>query len=207
MGEYASYGGQQVKIGTCEDMYYLRADQAGTVRPLSGNVDPMSEEHRKHLRFRFPFPDEDGIEPGAFKDHDRSIPVHGLTVPEDVEHHTVQFHAPAGYLLSLPCPEGPAASHGLTVHRNGFAGAVRIVQQAYRGGVLAVICQCGGCGARYNLPTLEDVRPVLEACEAEAERLEREHRCGPYRDQPMDSGVAWWREVRRRIEAGYAGKA
>ena len=28
MGEYAKYAGERVKIGTCEDMYYLRDDQA-----------------------------------------------------------------------------------------------------------------------------------------------------------------------------------
>lgn len=27
MGEYATYKGQEIKIGTCEDCYYLRADQ------------------------------------------------------------------------------------------------------------------------------------------------------------------------------------
>ena len=27
MGEYASYLGERIKIGTCENMYYLRADQ------------------------------------------------------------------------------------------------------------------------------------------------------------------------------------
>jgi hypothetical protein len=36
------------------------------------------------------------------------------------------------------------------VHRNGFAGAFQIVQQAYRHGVLALIGQCGGCGARFG---------------------------------------------------------
>ncbi|MBA3354975.1 MAG: hypothetical protein H0U18_03355 [Pyrinomonadaceae bacterium] len=28
MGEYATFKGLSVKIGTCENMYYLRADQA-----------------------------------------------------------------------------------------------------------------------------------------------------------------------------------
>jgi|ERR1700722_4953019 len=71
MGEYAGFRGDQVKIGTCEQMYYLRADQAHLVRALPGNVDPLKDA--EHLRFRFPFPDEDHIQPGAFGDFDRTV--------------------------------------------------------------------------------------------------------------------------------------
>jgi hypothetical protein len=54
MGEYALYKGQQIKIGTCETMYYLRADQAHLVTPLPGNVDPIKDADE--IRFRFPSP-------------------------------------------------------------------------------------------------------------------------------------------------------
>jgi hypothetical protein len=106
MGEYAIHNGEQVKIGTCEEMYYLRADQAHLVRHLSGNVDPVRD--RLALRFRFPFPDEDGVSPGGagFDPFERGIAIRGVRPPaEGVEHHTVQFSARPGYLLSLPCPE------------------------------------------------------------------------------------------------------
>ena len=65
MGEYAKFQGQSIKIGTCENMYYLRADQAAMVQPESGNVDPIRD--RESLRFRFPFPDEDNVLPGEFE--------------------------------------------------------------------------------------------------------------------------------------------
>lgn len=55
MGEYAMYGGHQIKIGTCEDMYYLRADQAQRVRPERGSVDPFRQA--PEIRFRFPWPE------------------------------------------------------------------------------------------------------------------------------------------------------
>ncbi len=36
MGEYAIYRGERIKIGTCEDMYYLRPDQVHLVKRVSG---------------------------------------------------------------------------------------------------------------------------------------------------------------------------
>jgi hypothetical protein len=58
MGEYATYNGENIKLGTCESMYYLRADQRHLI---SGYRFDGGD------RFRFPFPDEDDIEPGQCK--------------------------------------------------------------------------------------------------------------------------------------------
>ena len=198
MGEYAMYKGERIKIGTCEDMYYLRADQAPKVRKVSGSLDPNAREEQEIIRFRFPWPDEDQVEPGAFESFDRAVGLSGdIPFPEGLEHHSVQFWAQGpGYLVSLPCPEGPAASHGLHVHRNGFGGRVKIVQQAYRVGVLAVICECGGCGARFNLPTWAGAEPVIVACRAEADKAERQ-----------GNSRAWWDTIADRIAAGYTNGA
>lgn len=207
MGEYALYNGQRVKIGTCEDMYYLRADQARLVAHERGNVNPAADDDRAVIRFRFPWPDEDTVEPGAFDPYDRGMFAHRVTPPAGVEHHSVQFSAPAGYLVSLPCPEGqPGVTHGmstkvdgLTVHRNGFGGSVRIVQQGYRNGHLALICACGGCGARYNVPTWELAEPIVVAVRAEADRRAFDaERAGR-----TDGQVAWYHAVADRIAAGY----
>ena len=188
MGEYATLNGERIKIGTCEDMLYLRADQAALVVPEPGNVDPV--EDRLKLRFRFPFPDEDSTAPGAFADHAYALPVHGVTVPDGVSHSTVQFAARAGYLVSLPCPEGPG-------------GAVKISQQRYLpGGVLATVCECGGCGAKYRLQTIEDARPIIDALRAEGTRRDNDPR-SPGQTSQGD----YHREVARRIEAGYAPAA
>lgn len=194
MGEYAILGNHQVKIGTCENMYYLRADQRHMVRPERGSVNPASNDHQRTIRFRFPWPDEDTVLPGAFDPYDRAVAIHGedVTLPDTLEHYAIQFVSTHGYNLCLPCPEGPKASHGLTVHRNGFAGRVRLVQQAYRNGFLVPICECGGCGARYNLPELKDAEPLILACRAEADRHQRRGESG-----------TWWHTVADRIEAGY----
>jgi hypothetical protein len=205
MGEYARYRRQSVKIGTCEDMYYLRADQVNLVTPELGSCDPRRPDVQRVIRFRFPWPDEDGVAPGAFDPYDRSAGLHGVTLPAGLEHHLVQFVARAGYNVCLPCPESlpslvlPLAGNlaarwpALSIHRNGFAGAFQLVQQAYRAGVLAVIGKCGGCGARFNLPTLADAEPVIVACRAEGDRREQQ-----------DAGMGkWWHTVADRIAAGY----
>jgi hypothetical protein len=205
MGEYATFSRDRVKIGTCEDMYYLRADQAWQVSPEEGSLDPRSADVQKVIRFRFPYPDEDGTPPGAFERYDRSIPLHGVAPPAELDHYPVQFTARAGYLVSLPCPEtlpsipglSTTNAQGLTIARNGFAGPVHIVQQAYRGGVLALIAECGGCGARYNLPTLADAEPYIVACRAEADRAERRDGAGAGK---------WWHQVADRIAAGYGAQ-
>ena len=188
MGEYASFRGQCVKIGTCEDMYYLRADQRDLVIAQPGNVRPGSAEDQKTIRFRFPWPDEDGNAPGAFEDHDRSFPVPGVRPPAGVDHYSIQFSAREGYLLSLPCPEGPPASHGLTIHRNAFQGPVRIVQQAFRNGHLALVCSCV-CGARWNYPTVAAAEPIIVALRAKGDR------------SPNDARR--FHEIADRIAAGY----
>ena len=60
MGEYAirKSDREPIKIGTCEDMYYLRFEDQAKVTP-----DECSEFG---YRWRIPFPDEDHILPGDY---------------------------------------------------------------------------------------------------------------------------------------------
>lgn len=168
MGEYASVGGQRVKIGTCEDLYYLRADQVRKV--ANSDTDLSDPETLSVVRFRFPWPDEDATPPGAFEDYDRGLRLWGVPVPEGVQHGSVQFQARNGYLLSLPCPEGPDAPEG--VARNGYGGACSLVQQGWRGGRLVGIARCNGCGARYRLEDGNEEAAAV-AIRAEADRQYR----------------------------------
>jgi len=66
MGEYAKLKatGQKVKIGTCENMYYLRFEDRHKV---------IYDYSFTGSRFRLPFPDEDNIVIGNYNDYDRGI--------------------------------------------------------------------------------------------------------------------------------------
>lgn len=68
MGEYIKYKGNEVKIGTCENMFYTsyqkykNAFDLGHLQKLYGNGDPSEYlDIENGYRFRFPFPDEDGL--------------------------------------------------------------------------------------------------------------------------------------------------
>ena len=67
MGEYAirKSDGAEIKIGTCETMYYIRYDDRDKVRALPGNVD-LKRAHEYGLRFRLPLIEEDGLQPGEY---------------------------------------------------------------------------------------------------------------------------------------------
>lgn len=211
MGEYANVDGERVKIGTCEDMYYMRADQMDRV---SGGDWPHIQRSLNVVRFRFPFPDEDGAAPGSFGDYSRGFSIPGYTLPATLsgdQHHTVQFTATPGYVLSIPCPEqfgqpGMTVNlpNGLSVGRNGFNGGPKIVQQAFRDGVLVTLLRCGACGAVHRLDTIEDARPVIEALRAEAVR--QEPSMGPWKDRyPVGSmGRKMLEGIAQRIEDGYS---
>ena len=199
MGENARYRGEVVKIGTCEDMFYLRADQARLVQRERGSVDPIGDA--AHLRFRFPWPDEDHVAPGAFERFERADGVHGAELPAGVEHRRVQFVAQAGYNVSLPCPESVKdleVAPGITARRNGHRGQVILQQQRLVGQHLVAIVACGGCGAAFRLPTLEDARSLIDACRRRA----KEGEWRPIGGEDHSRGE-WWSKVAGRIEEGY----
>jgi hypothetical protein len=126
MGEYAQFHGETVKIGTCADMYYLRFDDRHLVKALDGNVDPVAQAH--DLRFRLPFPDEDGIGPGGnYNPYNRSLPLFKVgewfTDPDVAEEPgIIQLTHPCGLLINVPCFHGvklPEPPPGGKVFWNG----------------------------------------------------------------------------------------
>ncbi len=176
MGEYAQFKGEQIKIGTCEDMYYLRFDQRAMVTAERGSVNPVTDAEA--LRFRFPFPDEDGLEPGDGRFHEngyhRGIGVHGFTAQTDVEHYTVQFVAQAGYNVSLPCPESSAYAAdqpaNIRMHRNGCGAVVQLVAQRLIPGIgLVPILRCTACGTMWREIERARIEQLVVSLRSEAD--------------------------------------
>lgn len=139
MGEYAIYQGREVKIGTCENLYHLRWEQAHLVTPAAHSLDPIAE--RAVVRFRFPWPDEDGQEPGELG---RGDPFRGLVV-------------------ALAGADAPHYS-GCTRPTSGV-----LRQQAWRQGHLVPVIGCPACPALWSVPERADMAPVLAALARDAE--------------------------------------
>jgi hypothetical protein len=216
MGEYAKYQGNEIKIGTCEDMYYLRYDQRRLVRHLPGNVDPNDPETACQLRFRFPWPDEDDCqEPGSDgpgHDYERSVHIRGALTPDSFEHYPIQFQSAAGYLLSIPCPEslekdaqGNPMLNGYRVARNGHRGVVHLCQQkpAKDGVTLMAILKCGGCGAKWRAETWADAEPYVVALRAEGDRRHKDVWIEDENGVKQYEGEKFWHTIADRVTAGY----
>lgn len=75
MGEYAKRNsdGQEIKIGTCEDMYYIRFEDRDKVSPLPNSISLSNPAHVDGCRFRLPFPDENGKQPGEYENYNRGL--------------------------------------------------------------------------------------------------------------------------------------
>jgi len=193
MGEYSTHNGQSIKIGTCEDMYYLRYDQRHLVKAERGSVDVNNKTHVGSLRFRFPFPEEDAMAPGTFADYNKSVAVPGYTAPEGVDHYGVQFTNPKGYNLSVPCPEGHGP-HPIHVHRNGWNGGVGISQQKLVGGQLWTVCECRTCGTKWRCDE-ESGQALAVALRSAADAETKRN---------SDTTAKWYHTIADRILAGYA---
>jgi hypothetical protein len=135
--------------------------------------------------------------PGEFEDYGRSIAISGIQAPTDVDHYNVQFTAHAGYLASIPCPEGNVHIQGLIVHRNGFSGAVKLIaQKLLTDGRLVPVCQCGGCGSLWRVEDPAEIEALAVAFRAEGDSRIRQSR-----DKSPSEG-AFWHTIADRILEG-----
>ena len=129
MGEYAVRisDNTEVKVGTCEMMYYLRNEDKDKVRLLPGQSFGDF--------WRLPFPDEDEVLPGAYENYNRGqrlYKVHKsntLTGQDYIEHFepelepgSLQIKHECGILVNMPCYHGaklPEPGPGQKVFWNG----------------------------------------------------------------------------------------
>jgi hypothetical protein len=119
MGEYAirKSDRQSVKIGTCEEMLYLRWDDRSKVAAEPNSVDVNA--HPEDLRYRLPYPDEDDTRPGDYAEPFRGLRLYRMvdsgrgSYCEDFADESLaeqpgsmQLTHPSGLLLNVPCYHG-----------------------------------------------------------------------------------------------------
>lgn len=179
MGEYAirKSDGERVKIGTCENMYYLRYEDRDKVRALSGNVDPVRDA--VHLRFRIPFPDEDHIQPGGNYEPFRGQRLYrqflsgssavnsDFTDESTLENPgTIQLrHEASGLLLNVPCYHGiklPEVTEPMRAFWNGKGHSFELAYLRQTDEGVKPIVQCRHCQQawRYDWADIWDYIPV-----------------------------------------------
>jgi hypothetical protein len=117
MGEYINYNGHEIKLGTCESLYYTRLDQLrdlrGVLDKLEGNLEVSEYLNPKNgFRYRFPFPEEDAIAIGDFKEYDKGLVIQLHTDDYSIAEfdHYESWHscsANHGYNVNVahPCPQ------------------------------------------------------------------------------------------------------
>lgn len=172
MGEYVNLDGVTVKLGTCEDLFYTRFDQlkaaiaAGSVASLSGNLDP-ADYLGDEFRFRFPFPDEDGVAIGAYDPYNRAV---AMTAPaelvKNMEHDSVSMHFHAqggghGVTVFATCPQSPRSKGSASP----LKPVLELVQQRPIEGELFAVVQCPYCQYKARL-TRPDVLAWREHVQA-----------------------------------------
>lgn len=172
MGEYATRKADNVKIkiGTCEDMLYLRYEDRNAVRKLPDNVDAATDTG---IRFRLPFPDEDHIKPGDYDDPFRGLRLYW----QDGNHEdftdestskdagNIQLRHECGLLINVPCYHGhkmPDFGAGIKAFWNGKSWSLelRSLRAMPDGSVLPVV-ECRHCGHlwRYSWGEIWDFVP------------------------------------------------
>lgn len=116
MGEYAIRKSDrtEIKIGTCQSMYFLRWEQRTSVDPAKNSLDPS---RTPNLWWRLPVPEEDQILPG---DYSAGWACATLIDYSDDTGERVEYaptgdpgagvlhvhHREAGILVTMPCHHG-----------------------------------------------------------------------------------------------------
>ena len=188
MGEYArrKSDGERVKIGTCEEMFYLRWDDVGKVSQVPNSLDPATTAG---LFFRLPFPDEDQMQPGDYTDHTRGYRLgwqedDGTArgsywndwTPEgiaEMKPGLIQLSHKSGLLLNVQCHHGaklPDTGPDVKAHWNGKSHSFELIHVKHvGGGVLRPVYHCRHCGAMWSMDWAE----ILPFCGLNAEMLRR----------------------------------
>lgn len=153
MGQY--YNGE--KIGTCENMYYMRLAQAEKLA-AAGARDDDGIKFSEYLtdnttRWRLPWPDEDGREKAGllYSDVSDFERYYELQVPQDVKiNHTAKCYQGNGHNVFLPCIHSEewdkVAAAGVKLSHGTHYQKIQCMYDAIRDGERAILFECSVCG-------------------------------------------------------------
>ncbi len=178
MGEYATRisDGERIKIGTCEEMLYLRYEDRAKVRKVPGSLDAATT---LGLFWRLPFPDEDGILPGDYRTHGRGERLYKLLpkdtqgwqgsvdfAPADLAENPgiMQMYNESGVLLNVKCYHGirlPDCGPDVQAHWNGISWFLELASLKNRkDGKVVPVVHCRFCRSAWSFEWA-DVMPYL----------------------------------------------
>lgn len=150
MGEYAKRksDGAHIKIGTCEEMLYLRYEDRNKVEPWTGSLDAAKT---LGLYWRLPFLDEDDVLPGDYEPAFRHELLQDFAVAGcENSPGVLQLSHKCGLLLNVPCYHGerlPTVTMPMRVFWNGrdpHSFALKAVKNTADGIIPIVACRwCG----------------------------------------------------------------
>ena len=178
MSEWVKYQKTTYKCGTCENMYWLRADHAHLVKAVS--VDPANEP--EGLGFRFPFPHEDHLTPLQI------APWSPMDDPLLKMRHGVVGSLPVTGVSGGMFDE---VEHCEDCKNPAEPGLIEIRRQRCIDGKLLLVWGRPCCWEEARCVTLEDAQPVMDALLRMSDEAESEYL------------AEYYKEVARRIEAGY----
>lgn len=177
MGEYAirKSDGQEIKIGTCESMFYLRYEDRNKVSKKANSLDANKETG---LFWRLPFPDEDNVLPGDYEEYNRGERLYKMVKDHmGVDHceefsdketiedpGTIQLTHKCGMLVNLPCYHGeklPTTSNEIQPFWNGRSWFYELSSiKNTEDGKIHPIVHCRHCDHAWRY-TWEEILPYL----------------------------------------------
>jgi len=164
MGEYAirKSDKQEIKIGTCESMYYMRYEDRNKVIPIYGNVDPMKHYN---LFYRLPIPEEDHLSVGEYSYPMPTVDLIGFNDPSTVESKgLIQVTHENGLLINVNCYHGqklPESNEDVKFHWNGKnTGFVLWAIKGLKNNKTRPVIKCKHCSEMWSYDW-EDIKDFI----------------------------------------------
>ena len=154
-----------MKLGTCQDLYYITYDQLEkelpnmTQRP--GNLAPKDYLNPRYgFRYRFPFPDEAGLTE-THEDFERGFqisiprnlfPQGAIEIAHKTFYHRIEHKSGYRFTLNTPCPADENGKLEFNDYSNIRGNLIlEIVQQKIVETRLTTLVRCPFCGAVCRL--------------------------------------------------------